>query len=136
MKHVKQSDLRNFLIALFTALAAMTPGLNAQAQNSEATLQSEAAQLRTEIRRRDESVVLISDLQEIIKPVYRVKGHVNITYKEIVITGDEAEYNEETHVGLLSGNVRFSQNQQWLSCSRAEFNTATQTGTFYNANGF
>jgi len=136
MTLLKQFDLRSFLMALFMALAAIISSMNAHAQNREATPQNETGQLRTELRHGDESIVLISDIQEIVKSVHRAKGHVSIAYHEIVITGDEAEYNKETHEGFISGNVRFSQNKQWLTCSRAEFNTATQTGAFYNANGF
>lgn len=136
MKLIKWSDIRIFLMALVMSLAAITPGISSQALNNEAAPQNETAELRTELRYRDEFVVLVSDLQEIIKHVNRAKGHVRIAYQDIVITGDVAEYNEETHDGFISGNVHFSQNQQWLSCSRAEFNTTTQTGVFYQATGF
>lgn len=95
-----------------------------------------AAQVRTEILYRDGIVVLVSDIQEKIRTLHRAKGHVQMVFQDIVITGDEAEYDEETKEGFISGKVHFAQNQQWLSCSLAEFNFATQTGAFHNASGY
>ena len=36
----------------------------------------------------------------------------------------------------MTGHVRFSQQQQWLTCSRADFNFTSQTGVFYDASGY
>jgi len=68
--------------------------------------------------------------------LFLAKGRVVITFQDITVSGDEAQYNEKTRDGAISGHVRFSQQQQWLTCSRAEFNFATQTGVFYDASGF
>jgi len=70
------------------------------------------------------------------KSRYRASGHVEITYLDTVITCDEVEYDEETREGFASGDTRFSQGNQWLACSRAEFNFDTQTGVFYDASGY
>ncbi len=94
-------------------------------------------QVRTEIPYRDGTVILVSDSQEqIAKNRYRAKGHVRITFQDFEVSGDEAEYNEETREGFIIGQVRFSQKEQWLTCSRAEFNFNTQTGAFYEASGY
>jgi len=80
---------------------------------------------------------MLSDSQErISKTQYRAAGHVEITFKDIVLTGDEVQYDEQTQEGFAQGQTRFSQKQQWLTCSRAEFNFKTQTGVFYDAQGF
>ena len=93
--------------------------------------------VRTEIPYREGTAVLVSDFQErIAKTRYRARGHVEITYQDMVITCDEAEYDEITREGLTRGTTRFSQKRQWFTCSRAEFNFASQTGTFYDASGF
>ncbi len=93
--------------------------------------------VRTELPYRDGKVTLVSDFQEkITKSRYRAKGHVEVTYQDIVLTCDEAEYDEETGEGFTRGTTRFSQNKQWLSCSRAEFNFSNQTGVFYDASGY
>ncbi len=93
-------------------------------------------QVRTEIPYRDGTVILISDFQDSIGTRYSAKGNVLITFKDIVITSEEVVYDEATQEGFATGQTRFSQKQQWLVCSRAEFNLNTQTGVFYDASGY
>jgi LPS-assembly protein len=117
------------LLAIFSLLlpatAASMPG---QSETGEQT--------RTVIPYRDGIVTLISDYQgSITKTQYRVRGHVQISFKDILVTGDEAVYDSETRKGNIAGKVRFSQKDQWLTCSRAEFDFASQTGAFYDATG-
>jgi LPS-assembly protein len=56
--------------------------------------------------------------------------------KNIMVSGEEAEYDEETGEGFIKGSVSFSQNQQSLTCSRVEFNFSEDTATFYDAKGY
>ena len=123
-------SLAVFLILLFLGLQLLVPGAAAQDQNSA------GEQIRTEIIYRDGVVVLLADYQEKTKTSHRVKGNIQITFKDLVLTGEEASYDEETREGSVSGKAHFSQKQQWLSCSRVEFNFATQTGIFYDASGY
>jgi LPS-assembly protein len=127
--------IHRFLVAwpavLFLGLACRQ--LPAQQQTSE----EPSGQVRTEIPYRDGTVVLISDFQErITRTRYRASGHVRITFQEMLITCDEAEYDEESREGSAKGNVRFSHERQWFTCTRAEFNFSDQTGIFYEATGF
>ena len=94
-----------------------------------------ARQVRTELRLRDDMVILTSDTQEKIGPRYSARGNVRISYKDILVSGDAAEYNEETSTGFIVGKAHFSQKDQWLSVSRAEFDFAAQTGVFHDATG-
>jgi LPS-assembly protein len=104
---------------------------------SEQEQSCEANQVRTEIPYRDGKVILCSDSQESIEKVlWQAKGNVKIFFEDIVITTDEAVYNKETREGHTVGKTHFSQGDQWLTCSRAEFNFGTQTGTFYDATGY
>jgi LPS-assembly protein len=109
--------------------AGFVPPVAAQEEN--------AGRVRTEIPHRDGMVVLVSDFQKKISgTAYRIQGNVRITFRDYVVTGDEAVYDEETGDGYIAGKVHFSQNRQWLSCSRAEFNFHSQTGVFYDASGY
>jgi LPS-assembly protein len=93
--------------------------------------------VRTEIPYRDGTVVIVSDFQErVTKTRYRARGHVEITFQDMLMTADEAEYDEATRKGFTTGLTRFSQKAQWLNCSRAEFDFTDQTGVFYDASGF
>jgi LPS-assembly protein len=125
------TSLSTLASALILALICLRPAFSAQ------TKEPAEEQVRTEIQYRDGTVVLTSDSQKrISKSEYRAEGHVRITYQDVEVTGDEAQYNWETRDGSISGQVLFSQKEQWLKCSRAEFNFGTQTGTFYNASGY
>ncbi len=96
-----------------------------------------AERVRTEIPYREGTVILQSDFQErISKTRYRARGHVEIVYQDILVTCDEAEYDEATREAWTRGPTRFSQHQEWLTCSHAEFNFADRTGIFYDAQGF
>jgi LPS-assembly protein len=99
---------------------------------------AESVQVRNEIPYRDGTVILTSDFQEkdLSEGIWRASGNVKIHYQDILITTDEAVYNERTGEGHTTGTTHFSQGDQWLTCSRAEFNFDNQTGTFYDAKGF
>jgi LPS-assembly protein len=95
------------------------------------------AQVRTEIPYRDGTVIMVSDSLEIIaKTRYHAKGHVRITFQDIVLSGEEAQYDKETRDAFITGKPRFTQKEQWLTCSRVEFNFGSRTGTFFDASGY
>ena len=113
--------------------AALTPlGFSSQLQSGS------TKRVRHEIPYHDGTVVLVTDFLEKIPGTqrYRAEGDVQITFQDYVVTGDVAEYDEQTREGFVAGQARFSQRQAWLTCSRAEFNFDTQTGVFYDASGF
>jgi LPS-assembly protein len=122
----------------WSSLAAFLFVLSSAASGSAVFSQEgKAAQVRSEFPYRDGTVVLTSVIQERISATrYRAKGHVVITFQDTLISGDEAEYDEETRDGTITGQVHYSQKQQWLNCTKAEFNFNTQTGIFYDASGF
>ncbi len=115
-----------FLAILFSARS----GLPAQAPEET------KPQIRTQIPYSGDIVTLISDYQgRSSETEYWARGHIRITYKDIVLTGDEAKYNSESGKGSLSGQIRFERKEEWLVCSKAEFDFNTQTGIFYDASG-
>lgn len=119
------------LFCLLFGLTSFIPAFPAQQPPTE------APRVRTEIPYRDGTVTLVSDFQErISRTRYRATGRVVITFQDIVVTSETLEYDEETREGSTTGETRFSQRQQWLVCSRAEFNLKSQTGVFYDATGY
>jgi LPS-assembly protein len=119
------------LVASALILASAESGFSVQSQGSQ------PEEVRSEIPYQDGTVILTSDFQErMTETRYHAKGHVVITFQDQVLTGDEGEYDEETGEGYVAGHTHFSQKQQWLSCSRAEFNFNTKTGVFYDATGY
>jgi LPS-assembly protein len=126
---------RSGMILLMTAIfcAGLTPGSFSSQPQKESK-----ERVRLEIPYHDGTVVLVSSFLEKISGThrYRAEGNVLMTFQDYVVTGDIAEYDEETREGFVEGKTRFSQKHQWLTCSRAELNFNTQTGVFYDASGY
>jgi LPS-assembly protein len=69
------------------------------------------------------------------KHVKRI-GHVEVTLANgTSIYADNAELFEDQDRAVFTGNVVFSQGDNRISSDRADFNTRTNLGTFYNASG-
>jgi LPS-assembly protein len=69
------------------------------------------------------------------KHVRRI-GHVEITLANgTSIYADSAELFGDQDRAIFTGNVVFSQGDNRISSDRADFNTKTNLGTFYNASG-
>jgi LPS-assembly protein len=128
-KWIDKRSCSCFAIFVFLLLMFATPGFPDEQQSG--------GRWRTEHFYRDGTVVLLADSQEqVAKDQYHAEGNVSITYQDIVVTGDKLDFNRETQEGTMEGHVRFSQQKQWLTCSRADINFASKTGIFYDASGF
>jgi LPS-assembly protein len=113
-------------------LLIFSVGLGLPAQSRE----TPEGPVRTEIPYRNGKVILTSDSQEKIASRHRASGHVVIVFQDMLASGDEAEYDDETREGFIKGSVSFSQKQQSLTCSRVEFNFSDDTATFHDAKGY
>lgn len=136
-----KTGMRIFLSCFVSPYLILVPfSLHAAAQEMpDFKLQSPSMldRVRTEIPYRDGTVVLLSELQEkISKTRYRASGRVQVTYRDATLTCDELEYDEETRTLETIGTAHFIQGSQYLTCSRAEYNFASQTGVFYDADGY
>ena len=133
MSRMSRVSRVSLTIRLSTALFLMFT----LAESGGAAQNDDVMQVRTEIYTGDGVIMLTSDEpQEKTGHLYIARGNVRIAHEDILITGGEVQYNDETHEGIIAGGARFSQGEQWFSCSRAEFNFATQTGVFYDAVGY
>jgi LPS-assembly protein len=74
-------------------------------------------------------------LDVIAEKHYKRAGHVEVLRGDTSIYADFAEFFEAENRAVFSGNVLFTQGQNRISADRAEFNTQTNLGTFYNASG-
>ncbi len=130
-KHVSERYYSFLLsICLFTGCCHLaTSAVLAQAP-------AQTGQPRTEVPYRDGVVVLTSDQQWKDGSTWLAAGHVKITFQDIEITCESAEYDQVTRKGSTSGMTRFSQGKQWLTCTRAEFDFSNQTAKFYDASGY
>lgn len=63
-------------------------------------------------------------------------GAVECTKGDIQVFAEQLEYWRDTHLAVLKGNVTFRDKEAQISAVRAEINTETRLGTFYDASGF
>ena len=114
---------------IFLLLLSQSPANEAQEKKDD--------RITTELLYKGDTVTIQSVEQKWFSETrYRAMGNVRISYKDIVMVGDEVEYNRDTGQGHVSGHVRFTRKEEWLICSRADFDFNTETGTFYDASGF
>ena len=66
---------------------------------------------------------------------YLFKGAVELEKGDSSIFADSVEYFEDEERVVANGNVVVTQGQNRIAADRAEFNTRTQLGTFYQASG-
>src|ERR1019366_8116783 len=65
----------------------------------------------------------------------RLVGCVELEQTDTKIFADEVELFLDENRAIATGNVLFTQGANRIAADRADFNTATRLGTFYNARG-
>ncbi|HVH28647.1 MAG TPA: hypothetical protein VM818_17905 [Vicinamibacterales bacterium] len=63
-------------------------------------------------------------------------GKVEMQLRDTKLYADDVWYYVEEHRAVATGNVVFRQGSNQIAADRAEFDTNTRLGTFYNASGF
>jgi LPS-assembly protein len=86
---------------------------------------------------RPETLNMKADSQERIGNRYRLLGNVEITYGDIRLTADQADYDELTGEATASGHVEFSESQRSASirAGHVVYNPRQSTGTFEAVEG-
>src|SRR2546425_8042354 len=79
--------------------------------------------------------VISEKQQRVGESHYTFEGGVEIKLGNSEIYADKAELFYEQDRALLTGNVVFVQGANRIAAERADFNTKTRLGTFYNATG-
>src|SRR5262249_47253517 len=83
--------------------------------------------------------IQISDTAVVISQKHYIRqGNVQLhdDQNKTDIYADLVEFFEDENRAVATGNVVLSQGNNRISAERAEFNTKTMLGTFYNASGF
>jgi lipopolysaccharide assembly outer membrane protein LptD (OstA) len=66
----------------------------------------------------------------------QLKGQVELRRGDLELYADEVEIYTDSNRAVASGNVVLVQTGNRIAADRADFNTKTRLGTFYNAYGF
>jgi LPS-assembly protein len=77
------------------------------------------------------------DQQESDGKVLHLRGNARVETADALLTADEIDYDQATHEAVARGKVHYESfsHGEKLNCDRAEYNTETKTGKFYNVNG-
>lgn len=93
--------------------------------------------LRKEISYGENKLILLSDQRERVgEKRYRVTGNVVISILDMVVTCNEAEYNEDTLRVSTLDETWFRQKGVSLTASSAVFDPGTQTVILHDASGY
>ena len=108
-----------------------------KAENPADGSEESRAQSRLEIPYGGNKLVLLSDRQAIVgESIYRATGNVLITFLDMVISCDEAEYDKETLRLSTRGKTSFRQPKISLTGSALELDTDSKTVTIRDASGY
>ena len=66
-----------------------------------------------------------------------LRGNARVETADALLTANEIDYNQETHEAEARGKVHYESfsHGEKLNCDRADYNTESKTGKFYNVNG-
>lgn len=75
--------------------------------------------------------------QESDGKLLHLRGNARIETPDALLTADEIDYDQTTHDAEARGKVRYESfaHGEKLNCDRAEYNTESKTGKFYNVSG-
>ena len=81
-------------------------------------------------------VTIRADSQETDKDTSHLRGHVQVVYKDVRLTADEASYNSASGEVMARGHVIFDDATSHLVADEVHYNIVTQKGWFSNGVGF
>lgn len=80
-------------------------------------------------------ITIRADSQQKAGDVYRLEGHVDITYRDMKVTADQATYDRSTNEVAARGHVTFRDPKAHLQADEGRYNLVTKRGEFLNVHG-
>ncbi len=81
------------------------------------------------------TLTIRADSQEKVKDVFHLRGNVEVSYKSMGITADEASYDDASGEVVARGKVTFTDAESRLEADEAHYNIRTGKGWFTHAHG-
>lgn len=120
-------------IAGVLALAVALPAIRtAAAAKDRAKAQN---QTRTVIQTKTGTLTLEADTQRESGKIFYADGHVDVVYVDVRLRAEHLEYNEATKEVAARGNVQFDRGNQHMTAEQANYNFATDKGSFQSVRG-
>jgi len=95
------------------------------------------SQLRPAQPVASEEVTIKAQEQEKVGDIYRLRGNVDVHYRDYELKADRATYNQQTGIVDAEGDLVFDggPNDLHLTATRGTYNVKTDQGKFYNVIG-
>lgn len=93
------------------------------------------AEIPAELQDLQTTVGIRADSQEKDGTTYVLRGHVEVKYRDMQLTADEASFDEASGDVRAKGNVTFSDSTSRLEADEAYYNVKAGTGWFTNGRG-
>jgi LPS-assembly protein len=77
-----------------------------------------------------------ADSQQKIGDIYKLRGHVFISYRDMEVRADSATYDYNSGEIAAEGHVKFTDPKSELEADEAHYNLVTEKGWFSNARGY
>jgi LPS-assembly protein len=88
-----------------------------------------------QLQNNQTTISIKADSQHKNKDFYNLRGHVEVTYQGMKLTGDEATYDAVSGEVVARGHVTFSDATAVLEAEEGHYNVQTATGWFSNGHG-
>ncbi|MBI1940087.1 MAG: LPS-assembly protein LptD, partial [Acidobacteria bacterium] len=92
-------------------------------------------QIPPDLQDQQSTLSIRADSQQKVKDVFHLRGHVEVTYRTMKITADEASYNDTSGEIVARHSVTFTDSESRLEADEAHYNVQTGKGWFTNAHG-
>lgn len=96
----------------------------------------QACSVPAELMNPSTTLTLIADNQQKINEVYRLQGHVKLSYRQMRLSADVITYYHSTGDALARGHVIFDDPRGHLEAASGRYNIRTGAGSFVNARGY
>jgi LPS-assembly protein len=128
--------LMNVLFSLRTNIARAPLGLCVALGMAMMSSAQQQPSIPLEMQNSGKIVTVRADSQEKSKDIYRLRGHVEVTYQEMKLTADEVTYDGASGEVVGTGHVLFIDPRSHIAADEIHYNIRTQKGWFSNSHGF
>ena len=81
------------------------------------------------------TISIRADSQQKVKDTYYLRGHVAVTFREMKLTADEANFDESTGEVVARGRVTFTAPEAHFEADEAHYSLRSGRGWFSNGHG-
>lgn len=89
-----------------------------------------------ELRSPEKTVNIRADSQKKEGDLYRLSGHVEITYRDMRMTSDEATFDDTSGEVVAKGHITFTDPNAHFEADEAHYNVQTQKAWFTDGSGY